>query len=58
MDETPIYFDMAEGYALTKKDSKDVLQKTTGHDKLRLTVMVCVSDARCKLLPMFIFKNL
>ena len=45
MDETPIYFDMAEGYALTKKGSKDVLQKTIGYDKLRLTVMVCVSDA-------------
>ena len=58
MDETPIYLDMAGGYTLTKKGSKDVLQKTTGHDKLRLAVVLCASAAGCKLPLMIIFKNL
>ena len=58
MDETPVYFDMSGGFTLTTKGSKDVLQKTTGHDKLRFTVVLCVSASGKELPPMIIFKNL
>lgn len=58
MDETPVYFDMTGGMTHTLKGSKDVLQKSTGHDKTRFTVCLAVSAAGKKLPPMLIFKNL
>ena len=38
-DETAIYLDMPPNYTLKKKGVKEVLLKTTGCEKLRLTVM-------------------
>ena len=58
MDETPVYFDMAGGVTHTIHGSKDVLQKTTGHDKTRFTVVLAISATGAKLPPMLIFKNL
>jgi len=39
-DETAIYLDMPPNYTLEKKGVKDILLKTTGCEKLRLTVML------------------
>lgn len=35
MDETPCFFDMVGGATFTMRGSKDVLQKSSGHDKMR-----------------------
>ena len=35
MDETPCFFDMSGGQTFTIRGCKDVLQKTSGYDKLR-----------------------
>ena len=58
MDETPVYFDMCGGDTHTIKGSKDVLQKSTGRDKTRFTVVLAVSVSGVKLPPMLLFKNL
>lgn len=58
MDETPMYFDMASDKTYAPVGAKDVLVKTTGHDKLRFTVVLTVSASGVKLKPMIIFKNL
>jgi len=42
-DETAIYLDMPPNYALKKKGVKEVLLKTTGCEKLRLTVMLAAT---------------
>jgi len=39
-DETAIYLDMPPNYTLGRKGVKEVLLKTTGCEKLRLTVML------------------
>ena len=39
-DETAIYLDMPPNYTLEKKGVKEILLKTTGCEKLRLTVML------------------
>jgi hypothetical protein len=38
-DETPVFFDMPANITVDTKGSKSVLVKTTGHEKLRITVM-------------------
>lgn len=35
MDETPCYFDMVGGSTFDVRGSKDVLQQSSGHDKMR-----------------------
>lgn len=58
MDETPMYFDMASDTTYAPVGSKDVLVKTTGHEKLRFTVVLTVTASGSRLRPMLIFKNL
>jgi hypothetical protein len=41
-DETPVFFDMPANTTVDRKGSKSVLVKTTGHEKLRITVMLSV----------------
>jgi hypothetical protein len=41
-DETPVFFDMPANATVDTKGSKLVLVKTTGHEKLRITVMLSV----------------
>ncbi|RWS00839.1 pogo transposable element with KRAB domain-like protein, partial [Dinothrombium tinctorium] len=58
MDEVPVWFDMPRCRTYEQKGVKNVQIKTTGHEKLRFTVVLTTySDGRkCK--PMIIFKGL
>jgi len=56
-DETAIYLDMPPNYTLEKKGVKEVLLKTTGCEKLRLTVMLAATADGRKLPPLLIFKK-
>jgi len=50
-DETAIYRDMPPNYTLEKKGEKEVLLKTTGCEKLHLTVMLAATTDGRKLPP-------
>jgi hypothetical protein len=52
-----IYLDMPPNYMLEKKGVKGVLLKTTGCEKLHLTVMLTTSAHGRKLPPMLILKR-
>jgi len=51
-DETAIYLDMPPNYTFEKKGLKEVLLKTTGCEKLRLTVMPAATADGRKLPPL------
>ena len=53
-----MYFDMGSDNSYAPIGSKDVLIKTTGHDKLRFTVVLTITATGGKLPPMITFKNL
>ena len=56
-DETAIYLDMLPNYMLEKKGMREVLLKTTGCDKLCLTVMLAANADGRKLPPLLILKR-
>jgi len=56
-DETAIYLDMLPNYTLEKKGVKEVLLKTTGCEKLLLTVMLAATADGRKLPPLLILKR-
>jgi hypothetical protein len=56
-DETAIYLDMPPNYTLEKKDVKEVPLKTTGCERVRLTVMLAATADRRKLPPLLILKR-
>ena len=56
-DERAIYLDMPPNYALEKKGVKEVLLKTTGCKRLRLTVMLTATANGRKLPPLLILKR-
>ena len=56
-DETAIYLDMSPNYTLEKKGVKEVLLKTTGCEKLRLTVKPAATVGGRKLPPFLILKR-
>jgi len=56
-DEMAIYLDMPPNYTLEKKGVKEVLLKTTGCEKLRLTVMLAATADGRKLPPLLILKR-
>jgi len=56
-DETVFYLDMPPNYTLEKKGVKEVLLKTTGCEKLRLTVMLAANADGRKLPPLLILKR-
>jgi len=56
-DETAIYLDMPPNYTLEKKGVKEVLLKTTGWEKLCLTVMLAATPDGRKLPPLLILKR-
>jgi hypothetical protein len=41
-NETPVFFDMPPNITVHTKGSKSIHVKTTGHEKLRITVMLSV----------------
>jgi hypothetical protein len=55
--ETAIYLDMPPNYTLEKKGVKEVLLKTTGCEKLRLTVMLSATADGRKLPSLLILKR-
>jgi len=56
-DETAIYLDMPPNYTLEMKGVKEVLLKTTGCEKLRLTVMLAATADGTKLPPLLLLKR-
>ncbi|RWS15417.1 pogo transposable element with KRAB domain-like protein [Dinothrombium tinctorium] len=58
MDETPLYFCMPSKRTYDLKGVKTGRCKTTGHDKLRFSVVLTVLGNGEKLKPIVIFKNL
>lgn len=58
MDETPVYFDMPNTRTIDARGVQRVKCKTTGHEKLRFTVVLTIMSDGKKLAPMVIFKNL
>jgi hypothetical protein len=57
-DETAIYLDMPPNYMLEKKGVKEVLFKTTGCEKIHLTVTLAAPADGRKLPPLLILKRL
>ena len=57
MDETPVYMDMLPRNTVNKKGEKQVIMKSTGHEKSRYTVVLAVMADGTKLPPMIIFKR-
>jgi len=57
VDETAIYLDMPPNYTLEKKGVKEVLLKTTGCEKLRLTEMLAATADGRKLPPLLNLKR-
>lgn len=57
MDETPMCFDLPGNRTVNLKGEKNVLIKTTGHEKTNFTVVLsCLADGS-KLPPVIIFKR-
>ena len=57
MDETPMSFDLPGNRTVNQKGEKNILVKTTGHEKTNFTVVLsCLADGN-KLPPMIIFKR-
>ena len=56
-DETAIYLHMPPNYTLVKKGVKEELLKTTGCEKLHLTVMLAATADGRKLPPLLILKR-
>jgi len=56
-DETAIYLDIPSNYTLENKGVKEVLLKTTGYEKLHLTVMLAATADGRKLPPLLILKR-
>ena len=56
-DETAIYLDMPPNYTLEKKGVKEILLKTTGCIKLRLTAMLAATADGRKLPPLLNLKR-
>lgn len=58
MDESPFWFDMPSNQTYDLEGVKTVTSRTTGHEKLRFTVVLTAMSNGTKLKPMLIFKGL
>jgi len=56
-DETDIYLDMSPNYTVENKGVREVLLRTTGCEKLRLTVMLAATTDGRKLPTLLILKR-
>lgn len=56
-DQTPVYFDMPSSVTVNKKGAKSVIVKTTGNEKSRMTVMLCVLADGRKLPPYVVLRR-
>ena len=57
MDETPVWEDMVATTTVEKVGAKEVLMRSTGHEKARVTVCLCAKADGSKLKPFIIFKG-
>ena len=57
MNKTPVYMDMLPRNTVNKKGEKQVIMKSTGHEKSRYTVDLALNADGTKLPPMIIFKR-
>ena len=55
MDETPVWKDMVSSTTVDKTGSKVVPLKTTGHEKVRVSVCIAAEDDGTKLKPFVVF---
>ena len=55
MDETAVWFDMVGASTVAANGAKSIPLKSTGHDKLRFTVILTVNGAGVKLKPHVVF---
>lgn len=56
-DETPVYFDMPRACTVNEVGAREVKVRTTGYEKQRVTVMLCITADGCKLPPYIILKR-
>ena len=56
-DQTPVFFDMPSNYTINEKGAKEVRLRTTGGEKMRMTVMLAITADGRKLPPYIIFKR-
>lgn len=56
-DQTPIYWDMPRSSTITTKGAKTVSIKSTGNEKMRCTVMLCITADGNKLPPYIVMKR-
>lgn len=56
-DETPVYFDMPLNRTVTETGAKEVKMVSTGYEKHRVTVMLCVTADGNKLPPYIILNR-
>ena len=55
MDETPVWSDMVSTTTVDKSGTKDVPLKTTGHEKVRVSVCLAARGDGTKLKPFVVF---
>ena len=55
MDETPVWADMVSNTTVNKTGQKDVILKTTGHEKVRVSVCLAAKADGTKLRPFIVF---
>ena len=55
MDETPVWSDMVSSTTADKSGTKDVPLKTTGHEKVRVSVCLAARGDGTKLKPFIVF---
>lgn len=56
-DETPVFFDMPRAYTVNEVGAREVKVRTTGYEKQRVTVMLCITADGRKLPPYIILKR-
>ena len=57
MDERPVWNDMVSNTTVEKKGSKEVPMKSTGHDKVRVSVCLTGKADGTRLKPFIVFKG-
>lgn len=57
MDETPVWMDMVSNTTVDDKGAKEVTLRSTGHEKMRVSVCLAAKADGTKLKPMIVFKD-
>ena len=56
-DETPLYFEMIENNTINFAGEKNIIIKTNGGEKKRITYLLAITARGKKLKPLLIFKG-